>query len=85
MSLPTPPPSPTTRRRPSPSSTCARATSSSNGVWRGYGKNLRVSVGVNNVFDKEPPFSDTLWGFNAGLHSQLILGRAYEFSFLLPF
>jgi outer membrane receptor protein involved in Fe transport len=55
------------------------------GVWRGYGKNLRVSVGVNNVFDKEPPFSDTLWGFNAGLHSQLILGRAYEFSFLLPF
>ncbi|MBK8857840.1 MAG: TonB-dependent receptor [Opitutaceae bacterium] len=56
-----------------------------NGLWRGYGKNLRVSVGVNNVFDKEPPFSDTLWGFNAGLHSQLILGRAYEFSFLLPF
>jgi iron complex outermembrane receptor protein len=55
------------------------------GVWRGYGKNLRVSLGVNNVFDKEPPFSDTLWGFNAGLHSQLILGRAYEFSFLLPF
>lgn len=55
------------------------------GVWRGYGKKLRVSVGVNNVFDKEPPFSDTLWGFNAGLHSQLILGRAYELSFLLPF
>ena len=55
------------------------------GVWRGYGKKLRVSLGVNNVFDKEPPFSDTLWGFNAGLHSQLILGRAYEFSFLLPF
>lgn len=54
------------------------------GVWRGYGKGLRVNVGVNNVFDKQPPFSDTLWGFNAGLHSQLILGRGYEFSFNLP-
>lgn len=54
------------------------------GVWRGYGKGLRVGLGVNNVFDKEPPFSDTVWGFNAGLHSQLILGRAYEFSFVLP-
>ncbi len=55
------------------------------GVWRGYGKNLRVGVGVNNVFDKVPPFSDTVWGFNAALHSQLILGRAYEFTFNLPF
>jgi outer membrane receptor protein involved in Fe transport len=54
------------------------------GVWRGYGKGLRLGVGVNNVFDKEPPFSDTVWGFNAGIHSQLILGRAYEFSFSLP-
>lgn len=54
------------------------------GLWRGYGKNLRVSLGVSNVFDKEPPFSATLWGFNAGLHSQLILGRSYEFSFALP-
>lgn len=54
------------------------------GVWRGYGKGLRLGFGVNNVFDKEPPFSDTVWGFNAGLHSQLILGRAYEFSFVLP-
>lgn len=54
------------------------------GLWRGYGKGLRVGLGVNNVFDKEPPFSDTVWGFNAGLHSQLILGRAYELSFVLP-
>lgn len=54
------------------------------GVWRGYGKGLRVGLGVSNVFDKEPPFSDTLWGFNAGLHSQLMLGRAYELSFVLP-
>lgn len=56
-----------------------------NGVWRGYGKNLRLSLGVSNVFDKEPPFSGTLWGFNAGLHHQFILGRAYELSFSLPF
>jgi iron complex outermembrane recepter protein len=56
-----------------------------NGVWRGYGKRLRVGLGVNNVFDKEPPFSDTIWGFNAALHYQFILGRAYELSFLLPF
>jgi outer membrane receptor protein involved in Fe transport len=55
------------------------------GLWRGRAKGLRVGFGVNNVFDKEPPFSDTVWGFNAGLHSQLILGRAYEFSFALPF
>jgi iron complex outermembrane recepter protein len=54
------------------------------GLWRGFGKRLRVGLGVNNVFDKEPPFSDTVWGFNAGLHSQLILGRAYELSFALP-
>lgn len=56
-----------------------------NGVWRGYGKGLRVGFGVNNIFDQEPPFSDTVWGFNAALHYQFILGRAYELSFLLPF
>ncbi len=56
-----------------------------NGVWRNYGKGLNLSVGVANVFDKEPPFSDTVWGFNAGTHSQLIQGRTYEFSFVLPF
>jgi outer membrane receptor protein involved in Fe transport len=54
------------------------------GVWRGHGKGLRVSGGVDNVFDKKPPFSDTVWGFNAGLHSQLILGRAYQLSFTIP-
>lgn len=55
-----------------------------NGLWRGYGKGLRVSVGLSNVFDKKPPFSDTVWGFNAGLHRDLILGRAVELSFVLP-
>ncbi|MBC7369827.1 MAG: TonB-dependent receptor [Undibacterium sp.] len=55
------------------------------GIWRGYGKNVRVSLGGNNVFDKKPPFSDTIWGFNAGIHRQLILGRTYEFSLVVPF
>ena len=56
-----------------------------NGIWRNHGKGVRLTGGVSNVFDKKPPFSDTVWGFNAGLHNQLILGRAYEFSFVLPF
>jgi outer membrane receptor protein involved in Fe transport len=55
------------------------------GILRGYGKNVRASVGVNNVFDKKPPFSDTLWGYNAGLHSQLMMGRSYELSLAIPF
>lgn len=54
------------------------------GVLGGLGKGMRIGVGVSNVLDKKPPFSDTLWGFNAGLHNQLILGRAYELSFVLP-
>jgi iron complex outermembrane receptor protein len=57
----------------------------SKGVWRGYGKNLRVMVGIGNVFDQEPPFSDTVYGYNGGLHSQWALGRSYELSFVLPF
>lgn len=55
------------------------------GIWRGYGKGLRVQAGVGNVFDKEPPFSDTVFGYNGGLHSAWALGRSYEFSFVLPF
>jgi outer membrane receptor protein involved in Fe transport len=55
------------------------------GIVRGYGKNVRLSLGVNNVMDKQPPFSDTLWGYNAGLHSQLMMGRTYEVSLAIPF
>ncbi len=55
------------------------------GVWRGYGKGLRVSAGIGNVFDEEPPFSDTVFGFNGGLHSAYALGRSYDLSFTLPF
>ena len=54
------------------------------GIWHGHAKGLRLTAGVNNVFDKKPPFSDTIWGYNAGLHSQLILGRSFEVSFTLP-
>lgn len=56
-----------------------------NGVWRGYGKGLRVQGGIGNLFDKEPPFSDTVFGYNGGLHSAYALGRSYELSFVLPF
>ena len=55
------------------------------GVWRGYLKGLRINAGVGNVFDKKPPFSDTIYGFNAALHSFLILGRSYELSFRQAF
>lgn len=53
------------------------------GVWRGYGKGLRVMAGIGNVFDEEPPFSDTVFGFNGALHSAL--GRTYELGVTLPF
>jgi hypothetical protein len=55
-----------------------------NGLWRSYGKGVRVSVGISNILDKQPPYSATLWGFNAGLHRELILGRTYELSFSIP-
>ena len=55
------------------------------GVWRGYGKGFRISGGIGNLFDEEPPFSDTVFGYNGGLHSQLVMGRSYEMSFTLPF
>lgn len=55
------------------------------GVWRGYGKGFRISGGIGNLFDEEPPFSDTVFGYNGGLHSQLVMGRSYEVSFSLPF
>ncbi len=55
-----------------------------NGVWRGYGKKLRVQVGLGNAFDKEPPFADNMYGYNGALHAQWVLGRSYELSFVLP-
>ncbi|MCC6416145.1 MAG: TonB-dependent receptor [Opitutaceae bacterium] len=55
------------------------------GLWRGYGKGLRVQIGVGNVFDKEPPFADNIYGYNGALYSQWVYGRSYELSFSLPF
>lgn len=53
------------------------------GVIGKYGKGLRVSVGIGNVFDEDPPFSDTVYGYNGALHSPL--GRTYSLSFVQPF
>jgi iron complex outermembrane receptor protein len=55
-----------------------------NGVWRGHGKGLRVLASVDNVTDEKPPFSDTVWGYNAGLHALLVQGRAYGLSVTIP-
>lgn len=53
------------------------------GIWRGYGKGLHLQVGVGNLTDRQPPFANTVWGYNQSLHSPL--GRTYEFSIRLPF
>lgn len=53
------------------------------GLWRGWAKDSRISVGFDNIFDRKPPFSDTIFGYNGGLHT--VLGRAYSISFVLRF
>jgi len=55
-----------------------------NGVWRGHGKGLRILASVDNVADEKPPFSDTVWGYNAGLHALLVQGRTYGLSVTIP-
>jgi outer membrane receptor protein involved in Fe transport len=55
-----------------------------NGLWRGYGRGVRVGVGIANIEDKEPPFSNNIYGFNAGLHGRWVFGRTYELSFIVP-
>jgi hypothetical protein len=55
------------------------------GLLGGFASGLRVTAGVSNLLDKRPPFSNTQFGYNAGLHSQLVLGRTYEFAFELTF
>ncbi len=54
------------------------------GVWRGYGKDVQVSVGINNLFDKAPPFSDTIYSFDPALHAEYIFGRTFVFSLKVP-
>lgn len=53
------------------------------GIVGNYGKGVRVNVGIGNVFDEKPAFSDTVFGYNGALHSPL--GRSYELSVALPF
>jgi outer membrane receptor protein involved in Fe transport len=55
-----------------------------NGLWRGYGKGVRVGLGVANLEDKKPPFFNNIYGFNAGLHGRWAFGRTYEFSIIVP-
>ncbi|TVR49543.1 MAG: TonB-dependent receptor [Puniceicoccaceae bacterium] len=53
------------------------------GVFGGHARGLRVGAGIGNIFNEKPPFSNTVFGFNGGLHSPL--GRSYEISLTLPF
>jgi outer membrane receptor protein involved in Fe transport len=48
-------------------------------------KGVTLTIGVGNVFDRKPPFSDTVFGYNGGLHSAWALGRSYEMSLTQPF
>lgn len=53
------------------------------GVGRGLARGAKLGLGVGNLFDRAPPFSDTVFGYNGGLHSPL--GRSYEISVTVPF
>ncbi len=55
-----------------------------NGIWRNYGRGVRVGLGIANLEDKEPPFFNNIYGFNAGLHGRWVFGRTYEFSIVVP-
>lgn len=52
-------------------------------IWRGFGKGLHVQMGVSNIADKQPPFANTVWGYNQNLYSPL--GRTYDLTIRLPF
>lgn len=53
------------------------------GLWRDVGRGAKITVGIGNVFDRPPPFANTVFGYNGGLHSAL--GRTYSVSLLFPF
>ncbi|MCF7688015.1 MAG: TonB-dependent receptor [Cephaloticoccus sp.] len=53
------------------------------GVVGEYLKGSRLSFGIGNLLDEQPPFSDTVFGYNGALHSPL--GRTYELSLSCPF
>lgn len=54
-------------------------------VWGKFGKGARLGVGIANLEDKEPPFFNNIYGFNAGLHGRWAFGRTLETSFAIPF
>ena len=54
------------------------------GIWRRFGRGVRVGFGIANLEDKEPPFFNNIYGFNAGLHGRWVFGRTYELSFNVP-
>lgn len=55
----------------------------SHGIWNGYGKDVRVAVGVQNLADRYPPFSNSIFGYNASLYSPL--GRTFTVQLTVPF
>ncbi|MSU24353.1 MAG: TonB-dependent receptor [Opitutus sp.] len=56
-----------------------------NGIWRNYGKGVRLGFGVANIEDNKPPFFGlNIYGFNAGLHGRWAFGRTFEMSFVVP-
>ncbi|MFH1500001.1 MAG: TonB-dependent receptor [Verrucomicrobiota bacterium] len=54
-----------------------------NGLWRGWGRDARIQVGVGNIADRQPPFANTVYGYNQSLYSPL--GRTYDLSVRMPF
>jgi len=48
------------------------------GNW--IAKSLKVGLGIQNIFDSDPPFADTLTGFRGGS----ALGRTYELTLRAP-
>jgi iron complex outermembrane receptor protein len=54
-----------------------------NGIWRGYGRGLRVQGGMGNIANREPPFAFTTFGYDGGFHSAKM--RTYNMSMTYSF
>ena len=53
---------------------------SSRPLWRKFGRDLRVAVGIDNLFDHPPPVADTTSGYRSGSP----LGRTYTCAVTVP-